>query len=84
MMSINKSINVNRNSIHNGVMLNAYPDSIGKDLQDILSLQKKPEFKVVFSLYYVLPTFFISDLDRGFLINFKLNKISKNLNFNAQ
>jgi sucrose phosphorylase len=34
-----------------------------------------PEFKDVFSLFYVLPTFFNSDLDRGFsVIDYNLNK----------
>lgn len=63
------------NKITNGVMLNAYPDSIGSNLNDIISMLKKPEFKDVFSLFYVLPTFFNSDLDRGFsIIDYNLNK----------
>lgn len=63
------------NKITNGVMLNAYPDSIGSNLNDIISMLKKPEFKDVFSLFYVLPTFFNSDLDRGFsVIDYDLNK----------
>jgi sucrose phosphorylase len=34
-----------------------------------------PEFKDVFSLFYILPTFFNSDLDRGFsIIDYNLNK----------
>ena len=34
-----------------------------------------PAFKDVFSLFYVLPTFFNSDLDRGFsVIDYDLNK----------
>ncbi|MCB4806805.1 sucrose phosphorylase [Tamlana sp. 62-3] len=64
-----------KNSIPNGVMLNAYPDSIGENLSDIISMLKKPEFKDVFSLFYVLPTFFNSDLDRGFsIIDYNINK----------
>lgn len=63
------------NKITNGVMLNAYPDSIGSNLNDIILMLKKPEFKDVFSLFYVLPTFFNSDLDRGFsIIDYNLNK----------
>lgn len=63
------------NNISNGVMLNAYPDSIGKNLSDIVAMLKKPEFKDVFSLFYVLPTFFNSDLDRGFsVIDYNLNQ----------
>jgi sucrose phosphorylase len=61
--------------ISNGVMLNAYPDSIGNNLSDIIKLLQKEEFKNVFSLFYVLPTFFNSDLDRGFsIIDYNLNK----------
>jgi sucrose phosphorylase len=59
---------LNNRSIANGVMLNTYPDSIGNKLSDTISMLKKPEFKDVFSFFYVLPTFFNSDLDRGFSI----------------
>jgi sucrose phosphorylase len=52
----------------NGVMLNAYPDSIGHSLVDTIDMLKRPEFRDVFSLFYVLPTFFHSDLDRGFSV----------------
>lgn len=56
-------------------MLNAYPDSIGKNLSDLVSMLQMPEFKDVFSLLYVLPTFFNSDLDRGFsVIDYNLNE----------
>jgi len=55
-------------------MLNAYPDSIGSTLSDIISMLERPEFKDVFSLLYILPTFFNSDLDRGFSItDYNLN-----------
>ena len=57
-----------------GVMLNAYPDSIGDQLSDLISILKKNEFQDAFSLLYVLPTFFNSDLDRGFsIIDYDLN-----------
>ena len=49
-------------------MFNAYPDSIGHSLADTIDLLKRPEFRDVFSLFYVLPTFFHSDLNRGFSI----------------
>lgn len=65
------------NSAHigNGVMLNAYPDSIGTNLSDIVTMLKMPELKDVFSLFYVLPTFFNSDLDRGFsIIDYNINE----------
>ena len=51
-----------------GVMLNAYPDSIGESLRDTVNMLKRPEFADVFSLFYILPTFFNSDLDRGFSV----------------
>ena len=57
-----------------GVMLNAYPDSIGERLGDTVNLLKRPELKDAFSLFYILPTFFNSDLDRGFsIIDYDLN-----------
>lgn len=52
----------------NGVMLNAYPDSIGGDLAALVGVLRRPEFADVFSLFYALPTVFHSDLDRGFSI----------------
>ncbi|TWO33788.1 sucrose phosphorylase [Seonamhaeicola sediminis] len=65
----------NDSNITNGVMLNAYPDSIGNNLSDLVAVLKKPEFKDVFSLFYVLPTFFNSDLDRGFsIIDYNINE----------
>ncbi len=58
-----------------GVMFNAYPDSIGRNLADTVCMLKKPEFKDAFSLFYILPTIFHSDLDRGFsIINYDINK----------
>ncbi len=62
-------------NLPNGVMLNAYPDSIGSNLSDAIELLRKPEFKDAFSLFYILPTFFHSDLDRGFsIIDYDLNE----------
>jgi len=71
-------MNTKTTSMHkdlpNGAMLNAYPDSIGGTLSDIVSMLERPEFKDVFSLFYILPTFFNSDLDRGFsIIDYDLN-----------
>ena len=57
-----------KQTLPKGVMLNAYPDSIGGKLSDIVALLKRPEFDDVFSLFYILPTFFNSDLDRGFSV----------------
>jgi sucrose phosphorylase len=57
-----------------GVMFNAYPDSIGRNLSDAVRMLRRPEFKDVFSLFYILPTVFNSDLDRGFsIIDYNLN-----------
>jgi sucrose phosphorylase len=56
------------NSLPSGVMFNAYPDSIGETLTDTMSLLAHPLLKDAFSLFYVLPTFFNSDLDRGFSV----------------
>ena len=57
-----------------GVMLNAYPDSIGKKLADIVDFLQRPELKDAFSMFYILPTFFNSDLDRGFsIIDYDIN-----------
>ncbi|WP_341215449.1 sucrose phosphorylase [uncultured Wocania sp.] len=62
-------------NINNGVMLNAYPDSIGVNLKDMVAMLQMPQFKDVFSLFYVLPTFFNSDLDRGFsVIDYNINE----------
>ncbi len=78
MMTIKQS-NFNKvnpiSKVSNGVMLNTYPDSIGARLSDLINVLKKPEFKDVFSLFYILPTFFNSDLDRGFsIVDYNINK----------
>lgn len=67
--------NKSKNNLSNGVMLNAYPDSIGAKLSDLVTLLQKEEFKNTFSYCYLLPTFFNSDLDRGFsIIDYNLNE----------
>ena len=56
-------------------MFNAYPDSIGRCLADTVSTLSRPEFRDAFSLFYILPTFFNSDLDRGFsVIDYDINR----------
>ena len=63
-------------TLPHGVMFNAYPDSMGCNLADAIELLKRREFKDVFSLFYILPTFFHSDLDRGFsVIDYDLNEV---------
>jgi sucrose phosphorylase len=61
--------------INSGPMLNAYPDSIGGTLGDIVKFLKRPELKNVFQSFYVLPSVFNTDLDRGFsVIDYNLNE----------
>ena len=56
-------------------MLNAYPDSLGGTLGDIVNLLEKEEMKDVFSSFYILPSLYHSDLDRGFsVIDYGLNE----------
>ncbi len=56
-------------------MLNAYPNSMGGTLKDIISLLKKDEFKEVFGSFYILPSLFNTDLDRGFsVIDYNLDE----------
>ena len=56
-------------------MLNAYPDSVGGTLSDITGFLQKPELKDVFSSFYILPSVFNTDLDRGFsVIDYTLNE----------
>ena len=60
----------------NGPMLNAYPDSMGGTLGDIAAFLQKPELKNVFSSFYILPSIFHTDLDRGFsVIDYTLNEL---------
>lgn len=63
-------------SVDNGVMLNAYPDSMGGTLSHIADFLKKPEMEDVFSSFYILPSIFNTDLDRGFsVIDYGLNEL---------
>lgn len=62
--------------IKSGPMLNAYPDSIGGTLRDIVEFLQTPEVEKVFQSFYILPSVFNSDLDRGFsVIDYELNEI---------
>ena len=72
---MNNDSELKAQTLPRGVMLNAYPDSIGKSLSDTVELLKRPELKDAFSLFYILPTFFNSDLDRGFsIIDYNINE----------
>ena len=58
-----------------GTLLNAYPDSIGGKLSDIVSLLKRKEFEDTFKSFYILPSVFNTDLDRGFsLIDYEISE----------
>lgn len=62
------------NSNRIGPMLNAYPDSMGGTLGDIVSLLNRNEFTDAFQSMYILPSLYHSDLDRGFsVIDYGIN-----------
>ena len=64
-----------KNYVDNGPMLNAYPDSMGGTMADIVSVLSKEEFKDVFQSFYILPSIFNTDLDRGFsVIDYSINE----------
>ncbi len=54
--------------VHLGAMLNAYPDSIGENMSGMIEFLKRPELKDAFRSFYLLPTAFNTDLDRGFSV----------------
>lgn len=61
--------------MNNKPMLNAYPDSMGGRLSDIVSILGQEEMKDVFGSFYILPSIYHSDLDRGFsVIDYDLNE----------
>lgn len=51
-----------------GTMLNAYPDSLGGTLGEIAALLEKKEMQGAFRSFYILPSLFTTDLDRGFSV----------------
>lgn len=66
---------MSKNYVDNGPMLNAYPDSMGGKLSDIVSVLEKKEFEDVFQSFYILPSIFNTDLDRGFsVIDYGINR----------
>ena len=63
------------NYVDNGPMLNAYPDSMGGRMSDIVNVLSGDEFKDVFQSFYILPSIFNTDLDRGFsVIDYNINE----------
>ncbi len=66
---------MSKNFVDNGPMLNAYPDSMGGTMGDIVSVLEKKEFEDVFQSFYILPSIFNTDLDRGFsVIDYGINE----------
>lgn len=62
--------------IKSGPMLNAYPDSIGGTLDGIIKFLQTSDLENVFQSFYILPSIFNTDLDRGFsVIDYELNEI---------
>ena len=58
-----------------GAMLNAYPDSIGGTLASTIKWLQNPAMEQVFDSFYLLPSMYTSDLDRGFsIISYDLNE----------
>ena len=54
--------------MRNGTMLNAYPDSLGRNLGETVAFLSKPELKDAFRGFYILPSVFNTDLDHGFSV----------------
>lgn len=66
----------NNQKVDNGPMLNAYPDSMDKTFAGTVRLLQRPEFQEVFQSFYILPSIFHTDLDRGFsVIDYELDKL---------
>lgn len=62
--------------MNSGAMLNAYPDSMGGSLSAIVALLDSPEMKDAFRSFYILPSVFNTDLDRGFsVISYDLSRV---------
>lgn len=56
-------------------MLNAYPDSIGQNLSGVVAMLRKPELAGAFGSFYILPSLYHSDLDRGFcVVDYDINE----------
>ena len=61
--------------MNNKPMLNAYPDSMGGRLSDIVSILGSKELGDVFGSFYILPSIYHSDLDRGFsVVDYDMNE----------
>lgn len=51
-----------------GPMLYAYPDSMGNHLSGTVEILNMQEFKGIFQSFYILPSMYQNDLDRGFCV----------------
>ena len=61
--------------MNNAAMLNAYPDSLAGRLSGAAALIARPEFADVFRSFYILPSLYHTDLDRGFsVISYDLDR----------
>lgn len=61
--------------MNNRPMLNAYPDSMGGRLSDIVEILSREDMKDMFGSFYILPSIYHSDLDRGFsVIDYNINE----------
>ena len=61
--------------MNSAAMLNAYPDSLGGTLGAIASLLEREEMRDAFRSFYILPSVFTTDLDRGFsVISYDLDR----------
>ena len=68
-----------RRQVDNGPMLNAYPDSIGNNLQDTVRFLEDKSVRGAFQSFYILPSIFNSDIDRGFsIIDYGINEVFGN------
>ena len=62
--------------MNQGAMLNAYPDSLGGSLAAEADFLARPECRGAFQSFYLLPSLFNSDLDRGFSVaSYDLNRL---------
>ena len=54
--------------MHLYAMFNAYPDSVGENLEETAAFLSCDEMKGTFRSFYILPTVFNTDLDGGFSV----------------
>ena len=59
-----------------GPMLNAYPDSLGGTLSQIVDFLESDQVRGAFTSFYILPSLYRTDLDRGFsVIDYAINGV---------